>query len=93
MDLFDIGDRVRAERKRKSMTQQDLADASGLSRARINHLEGGTALDMKIGNVLNVLNTLGVDLKMTDFNSGRATFDDLREENEAPQEDDSPSPE
>jgi transcriptional regulator with XRE-family HTH domain len=93
MDLFDIGERVRKERKLRKLTQEELGDLAGVSRVRINHLETGAALEMGIGNVLNVLNALNLDLKMTDFNQGRPTLDDLREEQKAQQEepDDSPS--
>jgi len=36
-------ERLRAERTRKFMTQQELADAAGLTRCSITRLEAGTA--------------------------------------------------
>ncbi len=95
MDIFEIGERVRKERKLRNLSQEKLAEMAGVSRARINHLEQGSALEMKFGNVMNVLNALNLDMKMTDYNAGRSTFDELRDELDAdpkkPDESDEPS--
>jgi transcriptional regulator with XRE-family HTH domain len=82
MDIFDIGDRVRTERRRRKLTQEQLGEIAGVSRVRINKIEKGTAADVRFGTLINVLNALGLDLEMTDFNAGRPTFEDLLAENE-----------
>lgn len=82
MDIFEIGERVRAERRRKKLTQEKLGEISGVSRVRINKIENGTAMDIRFGTVINVLNALNLDLEMTDYNAGRPTLEDLLAENE-----------
>ncbi|MFY0623648.1 MAG: helix-turn-helix domain-containing protein [Pelagimonas sp.] len=82
MDLFDIVDMMRDRRKSLGMTQAQLAAKSGLSRVRISQLESGNIFDMQFGNALGVLNALGLDLRITDYNSGRPTLDDLLAERE-----------
>ncbi|MEX2288758.1 MAG: helix-turn-helix transcriptional regulator [Mycobacteriales bacterium] len=57
----DLGAFVRATRVRRSMTQQDLAMAAGVSRRWIVELEAGK-MRAELGLVLRVLTTLGVPL-------------------------------
>lgn len=94
MDIFEIGEKVREERRRRKLTQAALAELAGVSRVRINHIERGTATDVRFGTVLNVLNALNLDLAMTPYNAGRPAFDALLSESEEPESesDDTPSP-
>jgi len=87
MDIFDISETVRQRRKDKGLTQQQLADACGLSRTRVNALEAGQAFDMKLSNVVSILDALGMSLRVSDARDSRPTFEDIRKESE----DDTPS--
>ncbi|WP_241668330.1 helix-turn-helix domain-containing protein [Pedococcus bigeumensis] len=56
--LVALGHRVRELRMARSMTQQQLADATGLHRVSINRLEHGQ-LDVGVSNVKALAAALG----------------------------------
>jgi transcriptional regulator with XRE-family HTH domain len=58
--LREFGDRVRAERKRAEISQEDLGEASGLHRTYIGHVERGE-VNLSLVNVLKIAAALGVD--------------------------------
>lgn len=58
--LVALGHRVRELRLARSMTQQQLADASGLHRVSINKLEHGQ-LDVGVSNVASLAAALQVE--------------------------------
>lgn len=58
--LMALGQRVRELRVARLMTQQALADATGLHRVSINKLEHGQ-LDVGVSNVAALASALGVD--------------------------------
>lgn len=80
MNLFELGEKVRNARKALGMTQGALATKAGLSRGRLSQFESGACSDMNFNTVINVLNVLGMDLHIGDFNLGRPTYDDLKRE-------------
>lgn len=47
-------------RKSKKMTQQELAQLSGISRATISKLENGEEIEVKISTLEAISNALGV---------------------------------
>lgn len=57
-DLTFIGDTVRIERKRRGVTQKELATLSGVSRATINALENYKAKDVSVNTLSSILNAL-----------------------------------
>jgi transcriptional regulator with XRE-family HTH domain len=81
MLLVDVGERVRTARKAKGLAQRELAERSGVSRARIDALENGRPSDIGFNNVIRILNAVGLDLQITD-GPRRPTLDDLMRENE-----------
>lgn len=58
--LVALGQRVRELRLGRSMTQQQLADATGLHRVSINKLEHGQ-LDVGVSNVRALAAALGAE--------------------------------
>ncbi len=76
-DLIEIGERVKAARKAKAWSQAQLAQAAGISRARIEALENARAAEIGFKNLLRILHALDLDLRLTQFNRGRPTLDDL----------------
>jgi XRE family transcriptional regulator, aerobic/anaerobic benzoate catabolism transcriptional regulator len=56
-----LGERIRAARHRKGLTQQELADESGTSRVQIARVETGRGR-MSIGSLRAVARVLGVGI-------------------------------
>jgi transcriptional regulator with XRE-family HTH domain len=83
MDLIQIGQRVKAARKGKGWSQTKLAQSAGVSRARLEGLENARIAEIGFKSVLRILNALDLDLRITDFNRGRPTLEDLAEERDA----------
>ena len=83
MDLVELGERVKAARKSKGWSQTKLAQAAGVSRARLEALENARLAEMGIKHLLRILNALDLDLRLTQLNRGRPTLEDLAAE-EAP---------
>lgn len=62
MDVAALGEVIRVNRKTKGLTQQDLADLSGVSDRFLRELEKGKP-SAEIGKVMDVLSTLGFELE------------------------------
>ena len=82
MDLIEIGERVREARRGRGWTQTQLSQASDVSRARIDALENGRAAEFGFNHLGRILESLGMDLRLTERNKGRPTMEDLMEEGE-----------
>lgn len=80
MDLIELGERVKVARKSKGWSQTKLAQAAGISRARLEALENARLAEMGIKHLLRILNALDLDLRLTQFNRGRPTLEDLAAE-------------
>jgi transcriptional regulator with XRE-family HTH domain len=80
MDLIELGDNVKAARKSKGWSQTKLAQAAGISRARLEALENARLAEIGFKHLLRILNALDLDLRMTQFNRGRPTLEDLTAE-------------
>jgi transcriptional regulator with XRE-family HTH domain len=82
LDLTDIGDLVKASRRKLGLTQHELAAKSGVSRPRIAALENRRLPEMGFKNLQRILNAVGLDLRITALNQRRPTLDDLVAEEE-----------
>lgn len=78
--LASIGKTVRQTRRSKRLSQDRLAELSGVSRARIAALEGDKITDITFGNLLSILQALDLDLRVVAFSRQRPTLEDLRAE-------------
>jgi transcriptional regulator with XRE-family HTH domain len=77
MDLIELGERIKAARKAKGWSQTKLAETSGVSRARLEALENARLAEIGFKYLLRILNALDLDLRLTEFNRGRPTLEDL----------------
>lgn len=78
MDLFDIGDLIRSNRKELGLTQEMLAKKVGVSRRTITQLELGQVSDLGIRKVMAILGALGLELHAGKIRSHRPTLDELQ---------------
>jgi transcriptional regulator with XRE-family HTH domain len=78
MDFNEIGLAVTAFRRGQKLSQQLIADATGLSRATINALETGRAGDVGLRKVIKVMDYLGYEIQLKE-KSKFPTIEDLRD--------------
>lgn len=81
-DLSSIGQMVRQARRAKRLSQEALAELSGVSRGRIAALESERISDITFRNLLSILHALDLDLRVAPLNRQRPTLEDLRAEEE-----------
>lgn len=80
MDLVELGGRIKAARRSKGWSQAKLAQAAGISRARLAALENARLAKIGFKHLLRILNALDLDFRLTQFNCGRPTLEDLTAE-------------
>lgn len=59
LDYYKIGQRIRKYRKSQGMTQDDLAERSGLSAAHLSHIENGSTR-ISLAALMNITEALGI---------------------------------
>jgi transcriptional regulator with XRE-family HTH domain len=82
LKLIELGKLVKQARRAQNLSQAELVQRSSVSRARIDALENGRISEIGFKNLMRVMNTLGLDLRVTQLNNDRPTLEDLIEENE-----------
>jgi transcriptional regulator with XRE-family HTH domain len=85
-DLSELGEKVKQARKALRLTRNQVAIKAGVIRARIEALENLRAVDIGFKNLLRIMNTVGLDFRVTTLNQRRPTLEDLIEDEE-PQHD------
>jgi transcriptional regulator with XRE-family HTH domain len=80
--LIELGKLIKQTRHAQKLSQGELVRRSAVSRARIDALENGRISEIGFKNLMRVMNTLGLDLRVTRLNNDRPTLEDLVEENE-----------
>ncbi|AGH95671.1 helix-turn-helix domain-containing protein [Pseudobdellovibrio exovorus] len=65
----DIGRLIQQKRKKKKLSQTDLAEMCGVGRRFISELEGGKKETYDLGLTLRVLNRMGFELQIGDRES------------------------
>ncbi len=78
LDLFEVGQRVRLQRRAAKLTQPELAKRSGVSRATIAALENGKLGELGFVKLTKILAVVGLDLRLTTANLNRPTLEDLQ---------------
>ena len=77
--LFTIGRAIREERKRRKLTQGEVAAAAGIARATLSQIENGSIREIGIRKLIRVLD--GLDLELSVRPRGAPpTLEELRRE-------------
>jgi len=65
MILFELGEKIKTLRKEKTLSQEELARKSGISRATLSKLENGNLTKISVATLDRVLGVLGftIDIK------------------------------
>lgn len=79
--LFEIGQNIREERKKRKLSQAQLANLLGMSRTTISQIENGIVQDIGIRKIIRILEILNLEIKIRRAGSP-PTLDELREEND-----------
>lgn len=85
MNLAELGETFRDARLAANLTQQQVADISGVTRARISMFETGTLPEIGTVKMLNLFNAIGLELIARRPGHGR-TLDDVLTEASNPDE-------
>ncbi|MFZ4856671.1 MAG: helix-turn-helix domain-containing protein [Desulfuromonadaceae bacterium] len=77
--LFKIGEKIKTERKRRKVTQKQIAADLGMSHATISQIEAGIVQDIGIRKLIRILDFLGLEISVRAAGAP-PTLDELREE-------------
>lgn len=79
--LFNIGQQIRQTRKKRKISQAELAKALGMSRTTIGQIENGTVQEIGVRKLIRIFEFLGLELRVR--SAGQPpTLEELREEEE-----------
>ena len=78
--LSEIGVQIALTRKQRKLTQVQLAEKAGVSRATIDLLENGRASEIGYSRLARILTAVGLELHLQAMASQRPTLDDLLNE-------------
>ena len=79
MKLNEIGQLLKAGRQKAGLTQAQLAEPLGMSRATISSIESGRCEEVGFTKLAALLDLVGLELTATERRT-RPTIDDLRAE-------------
>ena len=83
MQLPDIGPLLRQARNEANLSQAQLAQTLGMSRATISAIEGGRCEEIGFAKLSALLDLVGLELSVV-ARKARPTIDDLRAERRKP---------
>ena len=77
--MFEIGEEIRKERKRRKISQEKIAKDLQMSRATISQIESGTIQEIGVRKLLRVMEYLGLEVRVRRAGTP-PTLDELRGE-------------
>jgi transcriptional regulator with XRE-family HTH domain len=75
--LFEIGEEIRKERKRRKISQEKMAKDLEMSRATISQIESGTVQEIGVRKLIRILEYLNLELRVRPAGAP-PTLDELR---------------
>ena len=80
LDLSLLGGRIAEHRKKLKLSQAELSQKAGVSRATLEALENGRARELGFSKLTRLLSVLGLELELQPTGSHRPTLDELLQE-------------
>ena len=77
--LFEIGNEIRKERKRRKISQEKMAKYLGMGRSTISQIESGIVQEIGVRKLIRILDYLGLELRVRPAGLP-PTLDELRED-------------
>ena len=62
--LIEIGEKIRKERKRKKISQEQVAKNLGMSRTTISQIESGTVQEIGVRKLIRILELLELEIQV-----------------------------
>jgi transcriptional regulator with XRE-family HTH domain len=81
LDLLTLGTETAKRRKSLGLTQSDLVQRTGISRATLNALENGRCSELGFSKIMKIASAVGLELKLQKAQMHRPTLEDLLKEN------------
>jgi transcriptional regulator with XRE-family HTH domain len=75
--LFEIGEEIRKERKRRRISQEKMAKDLEMSRTTISQIESGTVQEIGVRKLIRILEYLNLELRVRPAGAP-PTLDELR---------------
>jgi transcriptional regulator with XRE-family HTH domain len=75
--LFEIGEKLRKERKRRKISQEKIAKDLEMSRTTISQIESGTVQEIGVRKLIRILEYLNLELRVRPAGMP-PTLDELR---------------
>jgi transcriptional regulator with XRE-family HTH domain len=80
LPLSSIGEAIARKRKATGLTQRELAKKARVGLSTLDALENGRLGELGYAKITNILNALGLALKLQQTSARRPTLDDLMNE-------------
>lgn len=80
LPLSSIGEHIAAKRKTMGLSQTVLAKKARISRATLDALENNRLGELGYSKITNILNALGLELKLQEVSARRPTLEELMNE-------------
>ena len=80
LDLSSLGRQIAQHRKKLKLSQVELSQSAGISRATLVALENGRTGELGFSKITRLLAALGLQLTVETATSHRPTLDELLEE-------------
>lgn len=80
MEMQTLGEKIRIARKQRNLTQTDLSNMLGMSRATLSGIENGTITEVGIRKVIALCSALGLELTVQPLAPRRPTLHTLVDE-------------
>ena len=77
--LLNIGQQIRQARKKRKISQAELAKCLGMSRTTIGQIENGIVQEIGVRKLIRILEFLGLELRVRPAGQP-PTLEELREE-------------
>jgi transcriptional regulator with XRE-family HTH domain len=80
MNMALLGQTLRTARKQRNLTQSDLSERIGMSRATLSGIENGTINEVGIRKIMALCSVLGLELSVQALAARRPTLHTLVDE-------------
>jgi len=82
MSIFNLGEELALARRHRRLSQRQLAAKADVSVSWLSAFARGDSYEPSMHRVMRCLHALGLDLRLSTYNQGRPSLDDLLAQDE-----------